>query len=131
MLIIFVIVNIILLVMMFLARSALQTFLAKHRAMNSTEAMADFKQVARMNMFGALIYLVLGFAMLVMAVLITIKMGLLGLLFGLCFSIPSLLVSLKVKALEDQSKNLPCESSFKEEYERVKEVWMKKALPDF
>ena len=131
MLIIFATINIILMVLMLYARSALRLFLAKHQAISSVEAMADFKQVARMNMYGALIYLVLGFVMLVMAVFITIKMGLLGLLIGLCFSIPSLLVSLKVKSLEDRSKNLPCDPTLKEEFEHVKEVWFKKALPDF
>lgn len=131
MLIIFVAINVVLMVLMLFARFELRTFLVKHHAIDSTEAMADFKQLARINMIGALVYLVLGFIVLVMAVRIGMSMGLTGLLGVICFSLPALWMGLRVKALEDQSKNLPCEPAFKEEYERIKEVWVKKALPDF
>ncbi|HOY70293.1 MAG TPA: hypothetical protein PL131_06975 [Methylotenera sp.] len=131
MLIIFIVINIILLVMMFLARSALQSFLSKHQAMNSAEAMADFKLVARMNMYGALVYLVGGLAVLAMGVMLVIKMGIIGMLVAILFSLPSLFLSLNVKKLEENSKSLPWEQSLNDEYEHVKEVWVKKALPDF
>ena len=128
---IYVLLGLLLMAILVLGRLALIKFLNKHQAINCAEAIADFKQMVRMNMYGALVLMLATVPWLVFSVLLVKKLGFVGLAVGLVLSVATTLLSLNVRKHELFSKNIPCDPAFKAEYEHVKAVWQKKALPDF
>lgn len=127
----YILINVLLVAMIFLARSALLNFLGTHQAIDSEAALNAFKHVARWNMRGALVYIVSGVVLMGLAVLLVKQHGLIGVVVVLMFSIPSIFLGVNTKKLEDRSKTLTCNEAFKAEYARVIDVWARKALPDF
>ncbi len=128
----YVILNVLLIAMMMLARSALLRFLERHDSIQNNDVLNEFKKLARSNMYFALVYLVCGMALIVWAAFLVMQYGLLGILLVLAFSVPGIFLGLGTKKLEERTKKLPCaDPALDTEYKRVSEVWVKKALPDF
>ena len=90
-----------------------------------------FKDMARWNMYGALGFIVCGGIGLIWAVILAWQQGLFGIFVVLAISVPSLLVSLRTKRLEEVSRNLPSDEALQSEYRRVCESWVHKMFPDF
>lgn len=106
-------------------------FLQSHQAISTYNDMSDFKGLARLQMYGALLSIVLGgsFFLLGIYLLLASKVGLLVILLlnGVIF-----FLSLYTKKLENRAKSLPVPNdSLKDEYTRVIDVWMHKPFPDF
>ncbi len=112
-------------------RSVLTTFVTNHQSINSPEVLTEYKKIVRWNMYGALLFIVCGIPGVAMCIYIVKHYGLLGLFLVLSMTTPSLLLGMSTKKLEKQSRQLVCETSLKGEYEKVSEIWVKKALPDF
>lgn len=128
----YIVLNLALMAVLIRARSVLVQFLKTFSSIESDLVLSDFKNVARWNMYGALAFLICGGAALIWGIFLFQWYGLLGTIIVLMLSVPSLLISLSLKKLEVQSRNLPCNDPvLKKEYEKVSEAWVKKALPNF
>jgi hypothetical protein len=128
----YIMLNAALMAVLIWARSVLVRFMARHSAIEDEASLTAFKTVARWNMFGALAFLACGVIAILWSWLLTNQYGLQGLIIVLGVSIPSLLISLSTKKLETRARALPCsDPALKVEYERISQVWVKKALPDF
>ena len=127
----YVALNLALMVVLLWGRTVLVRFLRTYNSIENESVLTEFKNVARWNMYGALAFLVCGIISLTWGIFLVNQYGLEGLAVVLALSIPSLMLSLSTKKVEVQSRSLPCQDSLKPEYERVSEVWIKKALPNF
>lgn len=113
------------------ATAQLYFFLQSHQGISTYNDMTDFKALARFQMYGALLSIVLGggFFLLGIYLLLSSRVGLLMILLlnGVIF-----FLSLYTKKLENRAKSLPVlGDSLKEEYNRIIDVWMHKPFPDF
>ncbi len=113
------------------SRAVLAGFLRGHEAIESAATLDEFKGIVRRNMYAALGSAVFGVVSLIWAVLLIREYGAIGLVVVLALSAPLLLLSLSTNKLERRSRSLACDPVLQEEYARVSEVWIKKALPDF
>ncbi len=128
----YMVLSLVLLVLLFWARLVLRRFLDTHGSIANRRVLLEFKAVARWNMYGALAFLVGGAILLAGGLYLTMEEGLTGLMVVLACSLPSLILSLATKELEERSRALPCpDTALMPEYRQVCETWVKKALPDF
>jgi hypothetical protein len=106
-------------------------FLRAHSAISSPAHLSNFKSLVRINMYGALIYLVLGIPTVLMSMYFGYVYGIFGILVVLAVNIPQLLFSKHLRGLEEQARRLSCSSELDHEFRMVSEAWFKKALPNF
>ena len=127
----FALLSVTLLLMLGWGRFEVRTFLRKHSEVVTAEHLVAFKSLARFNMHLALGYLLLGSVMIAWLIYMAHYDGLKGTLLGFAFNLPSLWLSLDIKALEVQSRTLPSSVATEAEYARVSEAWVKKVFPNF
>jgi hypothetical protein len=106
-------------------------FLSSSTLIASPQDLDRFKRMARLNMYVALVYMVLAIPGILMSMYLTFMYGLYGLGIVLAVSVPQFLFGKYLKSLEDKSRSLPCSSEFVDEHRRIGQSWLKKPLPDF
>ena len=106
-------------------------FLAAHPRLDSSADLDAFKELARRNMYLALVQIaVLGAGILIGLIYLT-REGCTGLLVLLLANGALLAVGLRGRKLEKQVQAIPTADELVAEYKQVCQSWMKKALPDF
>lgn len=114
------------------SRRQVSAFLARHPAVAGSIELEQYKQLVRRNMYGALAYMALGAAALIASIILTLKDGLPGLAIVLVVNLPLLVLGVSNQQLERRARTLPCTSpDLAPQYERIGQVWVHKALPDF
>jgi len=108
-----------------------QRFLRSNPSIISAEGFDNFKRLARVNMYVALVYIVLSVPALLIGIYITYTYGVFGLVVVLAISVPQYLLGKYMKRVEDKSRSLECSTLYADEHRRIGETWVKKALPDF
>jgi hypothetical protein len=106
-------------------------FLGLHGDIANESNLDAFKSLVRVNMYVALVYLILGVPSVGMSIYFGFAYGISGLLLVVAISIPQFLFGKHLRGLEERSRTLPCRSDLGEEYAAVGHTWMKKALPNF
>ena len=107
-------------------------FLSLHPSIRDNDSLEAFKSLARRNMIGALVYLVVGAASIYAALLVVRAHGSEGLaivasMYGVVF-----LLGLNLLRLERRARQLSCsDESLAEAHKSVGISWRRKALPDF
>jgi hypothetical protein len=128
----YAVLNVILIAMLLWSRAVLQRFLREHASITDSAVLAEFKSIARWNMYGALAYVVAGVVVVLWGILLALLYGLLGIAVVLAFSVPSVFIGLNAKKVETRARAMDCaDPALTMEYMHVCEVWVKKALPDF
>lgn len=113
-------------------RVALRRFLRTHRAIYDHAALSAFKEVVRLNMLCALAFLVCGVMLLVWGMFLATRHGVTGLTVVIAFSLPPIVLGLGTKKMDNRARGLACsDPELRREYERVSEIWVKKAMPHF
>jgi hypothetical protein len=110
---------------------AVQSFLSGKKSIATTLDLANFKAMARQQMYQALLQMGLlgGGCLIGIYGILTGKIGLLLVIVlnGLVF-----IMGVVFKKVEEKARTLPVEDeSLKGEYKRVCHSWLHKALPDF
>jgi hypothetical protein len=108
-----------------------KSFLRAHNAISSPAHLNNFKSLVRTNMYGALVYLVLGIPTVLMSVYFGFVYGFMGALAVIAVNTPQLLFSRHLRGLEERARRLSCSSELDHEFKLVSEAWFKKALPNF
>ena len=110
----------------------LKGFLAATRSIADRASLGRFKQLARLQMHLALAMIGLMGVGLITGMMLIPRHGLPGLGLVLAANVVVLGLGLYHKKVEVQARTLPTASpELAEEYGRVSETWVKKALPDF
>lgn len=124
--------QIILFAMLLWGRAELLRFLREHTGIYDDVTLSSYKIVVRWNMLAALVFLVSGLILMAWGFYLSLKYGLTGFSIALVFSIPSLYLGFSAKKVEARARSLECnDAALKEEYKRISEVWVKRALPNF
>lgn len=114
------------------SRNVLNTFLARHPAVQGTATFEEYKQIVRGQMYAALVYLVLGIASLLLAIALAVSGGLATVALVVAVNVPLLLLGQSNKKIEERVRALPCsDPQLAGEYARVGESWVRRPLPDF
>lgn len=106
-------------------------FLGLHGDIADESHLDAFKSLVRVNMYVALVYLVLGLPSIGLSIYFGFAYGIPGVLGVIAVSIPQFLFGKHLRGLEERSRTLACRSDLGEEYAAVGHTWMKKALPNF
>ena len=106
-------------------------FLGLYGDISDDSHLDAFKSLVRVNMYIALVYLLLGIPSVLMSIYFGFSYGLSGLALVLAISVPQFLFGKHLKTLEMRSRNLPCRGNLQDDYQSVGEAWTKKALPNF
>lgn len=114
-----------------IAGGAVKSFLSRKKAISKTADLADFKTLARQQMYQAMLQMLLLGLGCVIGIygLITARIGLLLVLIlnGLVFA-----MGMMLKGIEKQARSLPVEDpALKSEYKRVCDSWLHRPFPDF
>lgn len=110
----------------------LNGFLAATRSIADRGSLARFKDLARQQMYLALAIIVLMGLGIIAGIIIISRYGLRGLAVVIVANFVVLGLGLYHKKVEGKVRALPAGSeALAEEYRRVSETWVKKALPDF
>ncbi len=113
-------------------RIVLRRFLRAHRAIYDYAALSAFKEVVRLNMLCALAFLMFGVMLLVWGVFLATHYGVTGLTVVIASSLPPIALGLGTKSMDSRARSLDCtDPDLRREYERVSEIWVKKAMPHF
>jgi hypothetical protein len=106
-------------------------FIKTHPQIREPSDLDAFKSLARRNMIAALVGFTLIAAWFVLAIAVSKELhwGLKAVTWAVLA--PVYLLGSRVKRVETQARDLPCESGMEAEYRRVGESWQHKALPDF
>lgn len=115
-----------------LGQREIRAFLDATPAITDSQALERFKQVARHNMYGALVQIPLGIGGLLAGLVLVSRHGLTGL--ALVLAVNGLLYALakQTKALEVRARTLPASSTeLQRQHQHIGEVWVKRPLPDF
>jgi hypothetical protein len=96
-----------------------------------TSDLERFKALARMEMYLALVMIVLLLSGLATGILLIFRHGLLGLLGVVLANAVVLGLGALHKGVEDRARKLPATDGLEAEYRRVGQIWTRKALPDF
>ena len=114
------------------------TYIALVRFLRTCPSIVDkasldlFRCLARQNMYGAIAYLVFGVPTLLLGVYLFLTRGLVGFVAVLVTSLPSYLLSRKVRALEVVARNARCaDELLLAEHREIGQAWLKNALPNF
>lgn len=114
------------------SRRVLQSFLARHPAVQGTATFEEYKQLVRGQMYGALAYLVLGIASLALAISLAVRGGLGAVVLVVAVNVPLLLLGNSNKKIEERVRALECsDPQLAGEFARVGETWVRRPLPDF
>lgn len=114
------------------AQRGLSAFLEETPTIADSRALERFKQVARHNMYGALVQIALGLVGLLAGIGVVSRHGLPGLAGITAANAALFALGRRVKTLESRARSLPASSPELERQHRyVGEVWMKRPLPDF
>lgn len=113
-------------------RVQLRRFLRAHGAISDHAALAGFMQVARVNMLCSLAFLVFGVCLLVWGVFLATQRGMTGLAVVIACSLPPIVLALGTKKMENRARSLECNDPvLRKEYQRISEIWVKRAVPYF
>jgi hypothetical protein len=103
--------------------------------MNSTISrpvdLDSFKRLARVNMYVALVYLILAIPTIMFSMYLGFSNGLYGVSIAIAATAPHFILGKFMKKDENSSRSLECSSQFAEEYKQIGLSWRKKILPDF
>lgn len=127
----YVFLQIALLAGLLIAQRSLKAFLATHTAIADTADLEALKQVVGVQMYGALYAIALGLILIPYSIVLSISHGLIGLAVVLGLSGVGFILGRATKTLEVRTRTLPCAAALQDEYTRVGEIWLKKALPRF
>lgn len=94
-------------------------------------AFERYKGLARIQMFMALFLLVLMIPTLLLAVLLVIKHGFLGLGVVIVINLGVMALGKIGKGFEERVRDLEVAEEFQEEYDQVSTSWVEKPFPDF
>jgi hypothetical protein len=108
-----------------------QHFLRNNPSISTARDLDNFKRLARVNMYVALVYIVLSIPVVLISMYLGFSAGLTGVAIVLVASAPHFALGQYMKKLEEKSRTLECASQYAEEHRRIGQVWQKKALPDF
>jgi UPF0716 family protein affecting phage T7 exclusion len=114
-----------------IAGVGIQSFLSRKRSISTAADLAEFKAMARQQMYQALMQIVLLLSGLAIGTygLLTDQIGLL-LVIGLNAAV--LIMGKAFTGMENRARSLPVnDPSLQEEYARVCVSWVKKPTPDF
>ena len=106
-------------------------FLSTHNAIATPTHLDNFKSLVRTNMYGALVYMVLGVPGLLLSIYFGWAYGLMGIAGVTVVNVLQLLFGQQLKRLEDKARRLQCAHDLSNEFRTIGEVWFKKALPNF
>jgi hypothetical protein len=116
----------------FWGRRAVSQFLAQHPAIESDASLKAFKTLVRRQMHVSLVALAIGFILVVLCLMMTMQMGLVGLLVVISLSMPIFLLARNAKKLETKARSLVCSDERRRlEYSSVASAWTGKLFPDF
>ncbi|MEM9091769.1 MAG: hypothetical protein AAGC93_23895 [Cyanobacteria bacterium P01_F01_bin.53] len=114
-----------------LGSRSINRFLAKHKSISSQRDLNAFKAIARNNMKGAAIILLVAPIGILCMLHLIISYGPIWLIPIFIVNIPMYIFSTKMKAIENKSRTLACEPHFQNEYARIGQTWLKKPWPNF
>ena len=106
-------------------------FLSTHNAIANPTHLDNFKTLVRMNMYGALAYMVLGVPALLLSIYFGWTYGILGIVGVTAINVLQLVFGQHLRKLEDRARHMQCSRELSGEFRTVGEVWFKKALPNF
>jgi len=110
----------------------LKGFLAETPGIADSRSLERFKDVVRVQMYLALVVIVLLSAGVLVGLVLIRKHGLLGLVGVLGTNLALIGFSLYLKRFEVRARSLPTSSEeLGGEYRKVADTWVKKPLPDF
>jgi len=110
----------------------IRAFLDGTPAIADSQALERFKQVARHNMYGALVQIPLGIVGLLAGLGLVVRHGLVGLAWVLAANGLLYALAKQMKALELRARSLPASSTeLQRQHQHIGEVWVKRPLPDF
>lgn len=122
----------VLVALMLWSRAELSAFLARHPAVQGSTALEEYKQLVRHQMYGALAYLVLGGAGLLLGVYLAVTGGIAMAGIVIAVNVPMMFLGQSTKRLENRVRALACpDPQLASQFEHIGETWMRKALPDF
>jgi Mn2+/Fe2+ NRAMP family transporter len=128
----FIAVSLLLLLLTVGGRVDASSFLRRRDAIDDAADLEAFKSLARRNMFAALAYIGLGLAFLGLGITLLVTQGWLGTALMVGFSLVHYFLSKGSRDIEVRTRSLPCpDPALAQEYARVSQSWLKKALPDF
>ena len=108
-----------------------QKFLHVNSSISCPGDLDAFKTLVRVNMYVALISIIIGIPTILLSMIIGYSYGIFGLGIVLVISIPQVLFARYVKSQEYLTRSMDCSSHYADEYHRIGQSWSKKALPDF
>jgi hypothetical protein len=110
----------------------LSTFLKRTPGISDNDALERFKSLARIQMYLALVVIVLMIAGILAGIAVIVRHGLAGLVVVLAANMLVFGLGLYHKRFETRTRSLAVSSdSLGRDYRRVCDTWVKKALPDF
>ena len=106
-------------------------FLSTHNAIANPTHLDNFKTLVRMNMYGALAYMVLGVPALLLSIYFGWNYGILGIAGVTAINVLQLVFGQHLRKLEDKARHIQWSHEFSGEFRTIGEAWFKKALPNF
>ncbi len=130
--ILYILLNVVALALIYWAKGKLDAFVSAHPSISSQRDLAAFEEVARMNMYLALVQIGLLGGSLLLGLYLIWQEGLLMLLVVLAANGAVFFFARVVKVVEERARGLQCATpDLASAYGKVIETWKKKALPDF
>ncbi|WP_335131444.1 hypothetical protein [Nostoc sp.] len=115
----------------FYVKTKLENFLQETTAIANTKSLEDYKNVVRLNMYGALAQIIILVGAFGSCIASILNQGLTGVfsLFLLGFAVS---FGTQVSTLEEKARTLTCATTeLESQYEKISHVWKKKAFPNF
>ncbi len=106
-------------------------FLSQHSSIDGTAQLEDFKRLARVNMYVAIVYLALAIPSILLTIYITYTTGLYGFVIAIAVSTPAYFFGKYSKKFEEQARTMACDAAYDYEHKRISHAWVKNLLPDF
>ncbi|WP_414527719.1 hypothetical protein [Nodularia chucula] len=112
-------------------KTQLEKFLQQNTAISDEKSLEDYKNVVRLNMYGALAQIIILVGAFGSCIISLINQGFAGVfslfLLGFAFTFGK-----QVSTLEEKARTLTCANvELERQYTKISHVWQKKALPDF
>jgi len=119
-------------VMMVVSSIGMKNFLSSTSVIADQVSLDRFKGVARLNMYLALVQILLMVPQMVIGIVLIFRYGLPALVVVLGVNGVIFFAGKKLKVFEERARSMPAESEeLAEEHRWVSVSWVKKALPDF